>query len=142
MSDPIVDRIDALVRKRRSFVASTAESAEPAALAATEAEDDIPVLTDIVDVSASSGESPAPAAPPPLRPMLDALAADLSHAIEDRLAVDLPEILDGALEQLGADLRRGIADSVDAACRDFLARRQQLRLPFPDNEPRRGSDYG
>lgn len=130
MSDPIVDRIDALVRKRRSFVAASAGTARPVVVPAVD-EDDIPVLTEIVDITEVSGDAPETAAAPPLQPMLAALADDLSQCVADRLAADLPEILDAALEQFRSDLRRGIAGSVDSAARDFLARRQQLRLPFP-----------
>jgi hypothetical protein len=128
MSDPIIDRIDALVKKRRSFVAgSTATTPAPVA----DNDDDLPLLTDIVELAEVAAEAPGPDTVAPLQPMLDALAADLAHAIEDRLALDLPEILETAVEELRSQLRVGIAGSVESATRDFLARRQQLRLPFP-----------
>jgi hypothetical protein len=131
--DSIEQRFDALIRSRRSFVARgpavTETRLEPAAASA---DDDIPVLTEVVDIEQATGMAPGPLAAAPLQPMLDALASDLAHAVEDRLAADLPEIVDGALTAFAADLRRGLAASVDSATRDFLARRQQLRLPFPE----------
>lgn len=131
MTDPIVDRIDALVRKRRSFVAGAHDA--PRETAAAD-DDDVPVLTEVVDLSQISGEALGADATPPLQPMLDALAVDLIHAIEDRLAVELPELLEAAMERTRNELRHGIADALAAATRDFLARRQQLRLPFLDDE--------
>lgn len=129
MADPIVDRIDALVRSRRSFVAGAASaSARPEV-----GDEEFPVLTDVVDITEISVETPA--APVPLQPMLDALAADLSRAIEERLAAELPELLQAAFEHADQEMRRGMAASIESTTRDFLARRQQLRLPFPDTSP-------
>lgn len=131
--DSIEQRFTALVRGRRSFVARGPAVAEtPLEPPPAPADDDIPVLTEVVDIEQATGMAPGPLATAPLQPMLDALASDLAHAVEDRLAADLPEIVDGALATLAADLRRGLAASVESATRDFLARRQQLRLPFPE----------
>lgn len=126
--DPLVDRIDALMRKRRSFVAADAASARPAE------EEDIPELTEIVDLSQLSDAS-AEGGTLPVEPIIQALANDLAHAIEYRLKTDLPGVLDSAIDKLALDLRRGVAGVLEAAVLDFLGRRQQLRLPFPDTPP-------
>lgn len=132
-TDPIVQRIDALVRKRRSFVATPAGEAAPPLGAPAEDRDDIPLLTEIVDLSAVSGEAAGAPAPPPLEPLINALAADLSAAVADRLEAELVGIVDSALAQFDQELRRGVSGAIDAARRDFLARRLQLRLPLDDD---------
>lgn len=138
-SDPLVSRIDALVKRRRSFVART--GAPPAAdapasdakqLAATD--EDVPMLTEVIDLAEAS--SPEDVAPVPLEPLIQALAADLAHALEYRLQADLPGVVDAALDRLSADLRAGMARVAESAIRDFLGRQQQLRLPLGE----RGED--
>lgn len=134
-SDPLVSRIDALVKHRRSFVArtapgpATAGDAQPAA-ARPAAEEDVPLLTEVIDLAEAS--SPDDAAPVPLEPLIQALAADLAHALEYRLQAELPGVVDAALERLSADLRAGVARVAESAIRDFLGRQQQLRLPLAD----------
>lgn len=126
--DALVNRIDALMRKRRSFVAADAASARQPE------EEDIPELTEIVDLSQLSDASTEGGALP-VEPIIQALANDLAHAIEYRLKTDLPGVLDSAIDKLALDLRRGVAGVLEAAVLDFLGRRQQLRLPFPDTPP-------
>lgn len=132
--DSIEQRFAALVRSRRSFVARGPAVEAPAERAPVLTDDDLPVLTEVVDIEQATGFAPGPVTAAPLQPMLAALAGNLAQIVEDRLAAEIPEIVDAALSTFGADLRRGIADSVDAATRDFLARRQQLRLPFPEEK--------
>lgn len=128
--DPLVNRIDALMRKRRSFVAADAASAK------AHEEEDIPELTEVVDLSELSEASTEGGGALPIEPIIQALANDLAHAIEYRLKTDLPGVLDSAIDKLALDLRRGVAGVLEAAVLDFLGRRQQLRLPFPDTNER------
>lgn len=142
-SDPLVSRIDALVKHRRSFVARATpgpvpseEPASPGARAAraTATDEDVPLLTEVIDLAEAS--SPEDIAPVPLEPLIQALAADLAHALEYRLQNDLPGVVDAALERLSTDLRAGVARVAESAIRDFLGRQQQLRLPLGE----RGED--
>lgn len=141
--DPLVSRIDALVKHRRSFVARAAgpaaggagDEAAPVTDAAPERatgapDEDVPLLTEVIDLGEAS--SPDDAAPIPLEPLIQALAADLAHALEYRLQTDLPAVIDTALERLSTDLRSGVAQVAESAIRDFLGRQQQLRLPLGD----------
>jgi hypothetical protein len=141
-SDDIVSRADSLMRRRRSFVATTTASAgEPLLSAepmAIEVEEDIPVLTEEV-----LPETPLAAAP---RERFDEtlaarLASEFSHTLERRLAAELPSLVEASLAVLEADLRRGILDTADSAIKDFLARREQLRLPLedPNSERNKGT---
>lgn len=131
-SDDIVSRADSLMRRRRSFVASTAPVAEASpqpAPAAIESEEDIPVLTEEV-----MPDMPAAAM---ARERFDAtmaarLASEFAHSLERRLAAELPSLVEASLAVLEADLRRGILDTADSAIKDFLARREQLRLPLDE----------
>lgn len=140
MSDEdIVSRADSLMR-RRSFVARTQpppaappESAPPATrpapLVALDFDEDIPVLTEEVQP-----EMPADGAP---RDRFDAtlaarLASEFAHTLERRLAAELPSLVEASLAVLEADLRRGILDTADSAIKDFLAHREQLRLPLDE----------
>ena len=158
MSRDVIDRLDALIHKRRSYVAkpATAESiaapapatqtpdvpfvenaphaAEPPPAvdyqAAPPDDDDVPILTEVVDVPAVSADQPAAVAHAPLEPLLDAMANDLTLLLQQRMAQDLPPVLEQAFARFGDELRRGIAEIAENAARDFVARRSQLHLPF------------
>lgn len=135
----LVSRANALISRRRSFVARPAtpadiEPAVPPAPApepvAAEEEDDLPVLTEVIP--------PATAAPPDRldETLLSIIATDLVHSIERQLAVELPTLIEAALLNAQNELRTGIGSTLEMALRDFLARRQQLNLPL--DEPGRG----
>lgn len=127
----LVSRADSLMR-RRSFVAAPTPAADAPPPAALDVDGDVPVLTDEVQP-----EMPAAAAP---RDRFDEtlaarLASEFSHALERRLAAELPGLVEAGLAALEADLRRGILAAADDAVRDFLARRQQFRLPLDEPDP-------
>lgn len=114
--------------RRRSFVA-TPQPAPALEAAPQDDEDDIPLLTEVVDL-------PPPAAPATAAPDLavqgqqleaslaDTLAAELAHAIEARLAAELPSLVEATLAGLQDDLKRGIVAATESALKDFIARRQ------------------
>ena len=135
----VVERADSLMRsgtnsfggrRRRSFVAShtsTTDAAETP-LPNIEIEDeDLPVLTDVV-----------PAEPEPDHRdrdderLLSIIAADLVCSIEQQLAIELPMLIETTLINSQNELRTGISSIMGMALRDFLAHRQQLRLPLDD----------
>lgn len=132
-NDDVVSRADSLMRRRRSFVASTAPIADvqPGVNTPTpiEAEEDIPVLTEEVmpDIPAASMSRERFD-----ETMAARLASEFAHTLERRLAAELPSMVEASLAVLEADLRRGILDTADAAIKDFLARREQLRLPLDE----------
>jgi len=138
--DDIVSRADSLMRRRRSFVATeppvaasgpTPEQPPPPQLLDF-SEDDIPVLTEEI-----LPEAPAGASPDRFDETLAArLASEFAHSLEQRLAGELPSLVEASLAVLEADLRRGILDIARDAIKDFVARRQQLQLPLeaPDGD--------
>ena len=146
MGDPgnVVDRADALMNpdgnrfgRRRSFVAARGDglgkTAETLALPRQANDDeDLPVLTEIV-----LAEEPVPPAPPPKPDPIDEtllaiIAADLVHSIEHQLSIELPTLIEATLLNAQNELRTGVNSTLEMALRDFLARRQQLRLPLDD----------
>ena len=130
-SSDIVDRADSLMRRRRSFVAAPPAS-QPAQIVETPRiveEDDIPVLTEVVSAEAAvSEESPHREDDT----QITLLASDLAHAIGQQLTYELPTLLEAVLINAGAELRIGITETMEAALRDYIARRKQLRLPLED----------
>jgi hypothetical protein len=126
-------------KRRRSFVAATVmptvmpklEEIHFAAPLAVD-DEDLPVLTE--EVSAEAAISVAS----PDRfdeTLVSILAADIAHAIEQQMSIELPMLIEASLLTIKDDLRAGISATMDVALRNFLARRQQLRLPF--NDPNR-----
>jgi len=134
--EDVVSRADSLMRRRRAFVASAPPEPEvdvPLLLeeAAPPVDDDIPVLTEEV-----FPDLPAASAP---RDKFDEtvaarLASEFAHSLERRLAAELPTLVEASLAVLEADLRRGILDIANDAIKDFVARREQLRLPLEEPE--------
>lgn len=62
------------------------------------------------------------------------LAAEIAHAIEHQLAIELPTLIEAVLLNAGEELRSGINSTMESALRDFLARRKQLRLPLDETD--------
>lgn len=94
-------------------------------------DDDLPVLTEVV--------VPEPTVSEPGAVCLDealvaSLAAELAHAIERQLAIELPTLIEASLLTAKEELRAGISATMQMALRDFLAHRQQLRLPLDEPE--------
>ena len=127
----VVDRADSLMRRRRSFVA-TPPTNHPAPVVeqppAVE-DDDIPVLTEIVSAEAAVSESSAKRDD---ETQVTLLASELAHAIGQQLTYELPTLLEAVLINAGEELRAGITETMEAALRDYIARRKQLRLPLEE----------
>ena len=139
MSDitDVVDRADLLMRRRRSFVAAQPIRAEPIpeiptlTTPASTLEDDLPVLTEVVSAEASVSEKRAERLD---ETEVALLAAEIAHAIEHQLAIELPTLIEAVLLNAGEELRSGINSTMESALRDFLARRKQLRLPLDETD--------
>jgi len=128
-------------RRRRAFVATPRADAvmpklEEVVLPAEmpSEDEDLPVLTEIVEPEPAVSEAPAEEGFD--EALVAILVADIAHAIEQQLAVELPTLIEASLLSVKEELRAGIGATVDVALRDFLTRRQQLRLPL--DEPNSG----
>jgi hypothetical protein len=113
-------------------------------------EDDIPVLTEVVTGDpATPPQQPHPSEPPSEAPKpdlaasvdarLEELAAQMAEAIGRQMAYELPTLIEATLLNASEDLRTGITATMEAALRDFNARRKQLQLPLdaPDEDDTR-----
>ena len=149
-------------RRRRSFLASkqsafleadtppTPPQVQSGALkdaSKEKDEDDIPVLTEVVTGDpATPPPQSHPPHPPPDTPKpdlaasvdarLEELAAQMAEAIGRQMAYELPTLIEATLLNASEDLRTGITATMEAALRDFNARRKQLQLALdaPDDD--------
>jgi hypothetical protein len=110
---PLVQRVDALLRSHRGD--------------GQRGDADVPVLTDIVDLTPERDQQFDPKAVEALaleleRAVLARLGEELDRVIEERLARFLAELLDGARADLTASVRQMVRDSVSAAVSAALGR--------------------
>lgn len=134
-TEDVVSRADSLMRRRRAFVAAPPQElpgdvpmlVEEALPRPTD--DDIPVLTEEVLPDTPTGALPRDKFDEKLA---SRLASEFAHSLELRLAAELPSLVEASLAVLEADLRRGILDIANDAIKDFVARREQLRLPLEE----------
>jgi hypothetical protein len=103
----------------------TATAAAPVPAVAID-EDDVPVLTEVVPPEAAPLALSAAAREEALA---HRLAFDLAHAVGERLAAELPALIDSAWERVEDELRRGVRAIGERALKDFLASRQPSRPP-------------
>ena len=133
----VVDRADLLMRRRRSFVAAQPIRAEPIpeiptlTTPASTLEDDLPILTEVVSAEASVSEKRVERLD---ETEVALMAAEIAHAIEHQLAIELPTLIEAVLLNASEELRSGINSTMETALRDFLARRKQLRLPLDETD--------
>lgn len=106
--DDLIDQADTLIRRYRSFVARPAEQPKapdaPAELGQTAADNDIPVLTDIIDAQAPHCQNAAA--------ILESLRADIESEISAWLVNELPASVANASQQ--------ILDELDSKARNTL----------------------
>lgn len=95
-TDSLLLKADALIRRNRTYVAGT-----PAAVAPPHsADDDLPVLTEIV----TAQEAALATAPPHLQRHLDALREELSRWLDQELPHAVLKVTDGLADQLMGEL--------------------------------------
>ncbi|MDK9704031.1 MAG: hypothetical protein OEL20_12920 [Sulfuritalea sp.] len=92
----VLRKADALIRRTRIFVAGSPGATTPAAVP----EDDLPVLTDIVD----ENDAALATAPPHMQQHLDALREELSRWLIQELPHAVLKVTDGLADQLMGEL--------------------------------------
>lgn len=127
MKPDFLGRLDALAGRRRSFVAAGAATGE-----SRPDDEDLPMLTEVVDITEVSGDQPNSLSHGLSEPLLESMAAELANAVQQRLTTDFPLLLEDATGRLAQELRRGIHQITESAIRDYMASRRQLRLPLDD----------
>jgi hypothetical protein len=99
-STEIMDQADALIRRHRVFVAGDGGQTAAALGEPNHADDDIPVLTEIVsDTGGSLATAPAH-----MQQHLEALREELSRWLNDELPQAVLKVTDGLADQLMAEL--------------------------------------
>ncbi|MEW5888589.1 MAG: hypothetical protein AB1768_05995 [Pseudomonadota bacterium] len=116
MSEPedVLGKADALMQRHRSFVAG----GRPAAAAA---EDDIPVLTDEVELDEADAEDAA-AAEQRLQEILNRLEPEIARRVQEWLAAELPHIVARELGALGPRLIQSAHQSLQQVLAPELSR--------------------
>ena len=95
-TEDVLRKADALIRRTRVFVAGS----PPGPASAPPAEDDLPVLTDIV----TEREAALATAPPHMQQHLDALREELTRWLEQELPHAVLKVTDGLADQLMGEL--------------------------------------
>lgn len=90
-------------------------------------EDDIPLLTEVVP-----SDEPEPEPSATFDDRLEELATQMAEAIGRQMAYELPTLIEATLLNAEEGLRTGITATMEAALRDFIARRKQLQLPLDE----------
>jgi hypothetical protein len=147
----VVDRADALMRRRNSFVTTSGKRPESE-------DDDLPVLTEVVPaepLETGAGDSavtdgpveaaePLEALPelfadtvmPPVDPAaakdadleeerIARLAAEIGEAVAQQMRFELPTLIEAALVKAGEELRAGITSTINDAVQEFIAQRKR-----------------
>lgn len=132
MKNDVIDRLNALMQKR----SSSGRAPEPPTLttiAPDSPEDDddgeahIPVLTNEVDFITMDEGVPFPHSPEEQdevaveTPSPEVLAAEFANLLQQRLATELPPLLEATFLRLSAELYQSVGDITQAAVNDFLA---------------------
>ena len=111
--DDVLDQSDALRRRFRSFVARPVENAlHPESALAAQDEEEIPLLTEIIDAQAGTPEQ------------IDALLTGLRAEIETEISAWLVDVLPAAV----ANASQQILDELDAKARNDLQQRLQTLI--------------
>jgi hypothetical protein len=110
--NPLVGRVDALLRRHHEALRAV--------------DDDVPVLTDVVDAEARARRAVDDAALQALadaleRAVLEQLGPELERVIERRLARAMDEALQGARAELAENMRQMVREAVAASVAQALA---------------------
>lgn len=119
----LLERVDSLMQRKRIFVAgAAAPTVRPEATTADD--EDLPILTEIVEISEVSGESPNRAVQPHQDPLIEALGKEFSQQLQQRFAAELPRLIEDATARLSTELRQSVQRLADETLREFLAQRR------------------
>jgi hypothetical protein len=134
--DQLIERADSLMQRKRVFVAG-APSAPLKTDLATMDDEDLPVLTEIVDISEVSGDAPNAAARQAMDPLADAVTQEFALQLQQRFASELPGLIDQATAKLAIELQQAVQRIAEQCLRDFVAQRRQLPLPLSNHATER-----
>lgn len=114
--DDVIEQADALMRRHRSFVARAADAAGTD-VDTRPVDDDIPVLTEVVDAD--------DVFPDDVPALLDAVGRDLDEALSDWLVEVLPAAVANASQQVLAELDAKARNTLLPRLRNIIETRRQ-----------------
>jgi hypothetical protein len=127
----LLQRLDTLIHRKRVFVANVGQL--PPALDEPPGEDeDIPVLTEVVEISEVTGDTPHDAVHPGLDPLADSINQAFSLQLQERFAAELPGLIEGACQRLAIELQQTVHRLTDETLREFASQRRQLSLALDE----------
>jgi hypothetical protein len=116
-------------RRRRNFLASLQNDGIGSNILPVRVEeDDVPILTEIVlgsekrDEALASGETTKPNVQVVFDGSLEELATQMTRAITEQMAYELPTLIEATLLTISEELRNGITSTMEAALRNFITR--------------------
>ncbi len=131
--DELLQKADALMRRRRVFVAGSneAEAAASAGAASAEsAEEDVPLLTDVVSPDAL----PNATASVDVGLLRRTLAAELESWLDNELPAHVQHVLDGITDQMIIQLSRKAREELLPKLEDILAAAREGAKPAPADD--------
>jgi hypothetical protein len=126
----VVGRIESLTHRKRVFVARDA-CAEIASEERHHNDEDLPVLTDVVEPENLAAQTPPRDL---IEPLIDGLRHELSEVVRHQLAAEIPNLIQQATSQLAIELQQTITRRVESSLIEYLARRRQLALELPESD--------
>lgn len=121
-NNTVLVRANALMQRRRS----QNEDVPVLTDALLDSENELPVLT-VVATEDIGSPTPTPAGLDPV--VFDRMAEELTRHVHNRLAAELPSLVEAALQStlsaLTRELEAGLTETTEAAIRDFLNERKK-----------------
>ena len=115
-------------RRRRNFLANLQNDGIGSNILPVRVEeDDVPILTEIVldeegrDEAQASGET-KPNVQVVFDGSLEELATQMTRAITEQMAYELPTLIEATLLTVSEELRSGISSTMETALRNFITR--------------------
>lgn len=133
-SKSLLERVDSLMQRKRKFVAGAPAAPENSTPASDD--EDLPILTEVVDISEVSSDAPNHAVMAPLAPQFDALGQEFAQRLQQRLATELPRLIDESSARLATEVRQAVQRIADETLREFVARRASTATPTTAGTPR------
>lgn len=125
-TDDVLDRIDTLTQRKRVFVART-NFVPPGQNVDMPEDEDIPVLTEVVQIAiASAEETSIPAAP--IEPLIDSISHDLTERLRERIGAEIPGLVREATDRLVIELQQTILKVTEDCLNEYSAQRKQTHL--------------
>lgn len=127
----LIKRIDSLMQRKRVFVANVGQ-VPPERHEHVSEDEDIPVLTEVVDINEVTGDSPHQAVHPAADPVSEAITKEFSLRLQERLEAELPQLIGNACQRLAVDIQQTVQRLSNETRLDIASRRGEPSLGLDD----------